>query len=65
MQGLQPTDSVLTEDVSDFVRNCLDGSPKKQRHTAKPIYDRLVEEMSFAGNETTVRHLASYLREKI
>jgi transposase len=34
--------------------------PRKQRHTAKRIYDRLVVEHGFAGSETTVRR---YVRE--
>ena len=49
-----------------FVRNCLEEdahSPKKQHHTAKRIYDRLVEELGFTGGETTVRRLVSQLRE--
>ena len=58
----------LTEDVVAFVQQCLDedsqcGS-KKQHHTAKRIYDRLVEECEFTGGETTVRRLVKELREK-
>jgi transposase len=34
--------------------------PKKERHTARGIYRRLVEEYSFQGSETTVRR---YVRE--
>ena len=34
--------------------------PKKQRHTARRIYHRLVEEQSYQGSETTVRR---YVRE--
>jgi transposase len=30
--------------------------PKKQRHTAKRIYDRLVREHGFTGGSSTVRH---------
>lgn len=30
--------------------------PKKQRHTAKRIYDRLVQEYGFTGSERTVRY---------
>ena len=59
--------SVLTENVVSFVRHCLEEdtrSPKKQRHTAKRIYDRLVDELGFTGGETTVRRLVSQLREK-
>ena len=60
--------SVLTEDVVAFVRQCLDADSqcrsKKQHHTAKRIYDRLVAEYGFTGGETTVRRLVKELREK-
>ena len=60
--------SVLTEDVVAFVRQCLDEDSqcrsKKQHHTAKRIYDRLVAECGFTGSETTVRRLVKELREK-
>lgn len=39
-------------------------SSRKQRHTAKRIYDRLVVEHGFSGGETTVRRLVKELREK-
>jgi transposase len=35
-------------------------SPKKQRHTAKRVFDRLVEEHGFEGSESNVRR---YVRE--
>ena len=59
--------SVLTDDVVAFVRQCLDEdahSPRKQHHTAKRIYERLVAECGFSGGETTVRRLVRELREK-
>ena len=59
--------SVLTDDVVAFVRQCLDEdahSPRKQHHTAKRIYERLVAECGFTGGETTVRRLVKELREK-
>ena len=60
--------SVITPEVISFVRSCLDEDAhcrnKKQHHTAKRIYDRLVEELGFTGGETTVRRLVSQLREK-
>jgi len=43
---LQVIDQWLTEDRT---------RPKKQRHTAKRIYDRLVRELGFQGNDSTVR----------
>ena len=60
--------SVLTEDVVSFVRRCLEedarGRSRKQHHTSKRIYDRLVTECGFTGGETTVRRLVRELREK-
>ena len=62
------TASVLTEDVISFIRICLKDDEisniKKQKHTAKRIYDRLVAEMNFTGGESTVRRIVSKLREK-
>jgi len=37
--------------------------PKKQRHTAKRIYDRLVAEYDFGGGERTVRRYVSQRRQ--
>ena len=49
--------SVLTEDVVTFIKQCLDEDAqcraKKQHHTAKRIYERLVAECGFTGGETT------------
>ena len=60
--------SVLTPEVVEFVKSCLLEDSfcknKKQHHTAKRIYDRLVEEQDFNGGETTVRRLVSQLKEK-
>lgn len=36
---------------------------KKQRHTAKRIYDRLVEETGFTGGESTVRAKVHELKQ--
>lgn len=35
-------------------------APKKQRHTAQRVYDRLVDEYGFSGSDSTVRH---YVRQ--
>lgn len=37
-------------------------APRKQRHTAKRIYDRLVDEYGFTGAEVTVRQAVARLR---
>ena len=46
------TDGILEEDK---------GAPKKQRHTAKRIYERLREEHGFGGGYTIVK---DYVRER-
>lgn len=38
---------------------------KKQKYTAKRIYDRLCEEKGFEGSDSTVRHLVHDLRGKM
>ena len=39
-------------------------APSKQRHSAKRIFDRLVEENQFGGGETTVRRYVARLRAR-
>jgi len=39
-------------------------APRKQQHTAKRIYDRLVEEHQFTGSERTVRKLVAEIKGK-
>lgn len=58
----------LTDEVKAFVQTCLkvdemEGLPK-QRHTARRIYDRLVDERNFDGGETTIRRYVHELRGK-
>lgn len=38
------------------------GTPRKQRHTARRIYDRLVAERGYAGSYSTVQRLVRELR---
>ncbi len=47
------------EIIDDWLK-CDKEQPKKQRHTAHRIYDRLVDEHAFCGSEPTVRR---YVRE--
>lgn len=58
---------VLTEDAVGFIRQCLSEDKeeglKKQNHTAKRIYDRLVEEQGFTGGESTVRAKVRELKD--
>ncbi len=59
--------TILTPDVVEFIQKCLEeGSRqglKKQKYTAKRIYDRLVEETGFTGGESTVRAKVHELKE--
>lgn len=38
---------------------------KKQRHTARRIFDRLVEEKEFEGDESTIRRAVHEIRGKM
>ena len=57
---------VLSEDVVRFIENCLQQDQaeglRKQQHTAKRIYDRLVDEMGFTGGESTIRNKVRQLK---
>lgn len=50
---------VVTDEVLKFIKSCLASDVteniKKQKHTAKRIYDLLVEFKNFEGGETTIR----------
>lgn len=50
---------VITDDVKAFITSCFkeddDEKLKKQKHTAKKIYDRLVSEKNFNGSYSTIR----------
>lgn len=41
-----------------------EASPKKQRHTAQRIYERLVEEHEFKGSDRRVREVVAAIRQK-
>ena len=67
-EGSGKTRAVLTEDVCGFVKACLaedeELNLKKQQHTAKRIYDRLVDEKNFVGGESTIREYVAKLKDK-
>lgn len=50
---------VITDDIKAFIIRCFkedeDQKLKKQKHTAKRIYDRLVSEKNFNGSYSTIR----------
>lgn len=59
---------VITDDVRIFIISCLEAdktAPKKQRHTARRIYERLVSELGFEGCEASVRRTVAELRGRI
>lgn len=53
----EPT--VVTDEVKSFIKDCLEYDQqshlKKQQHTAKRIYDRLVDELGFEGSYSIIR----------
>ena len=59
---------VVTEDVKSFIEECFKSDEeeglKKQQHTAKRIYDRLVEEKGFEGGESTIRKAVAELKDQ-
>lgn len=58
----------ITQDVKEFILDCFkqdkEENIKKQKHTAKKIYDLLVEEEGFSGAESTIRKAVKELKEK-
>jgi transposase len=58
--------AVITSDVESFILSCFLEDEveniKKQKHTAKRIYDRLVNEKNFTGSYSSVRDAVRRLR---
>jgi len=61
--------SVMTDEAIDFIKQCLkeddEEGLKKQTHTAKRIFDRLVDEEDFIGGESTVRLAVQKMKNNI
>jgi len=59
---------VITDGIMEFIKSCLVldevENIKKQKHTAKRIYDRLVDEKGFNGGESTIREIVAKLKDK-
>jgi transposase len=60
---------IVNQDIEQFIHSCLEHDkdpdvPKKQHHTARRIYERLVEEKGFTGGESTVRRWVNLLRDE-
>ena len=57
----------ITDEVIEFILECFkhDETEKvrKQVHTSKKIFDRLVEERNFTGGESTIRKVVRNLRK--
>lgn len=57
---------VITDEVKAYLLSCFqqdrEENLKKQKHTAKRIYDRLVSEKGFAGSYSTIREAVRLLR---
>jgi len=57
---------VITDEVKRFILDCFyedkTEGVNKQKHTSKRIYDRLVDEIDFAGGESTVRRAVRELK---
>lgn len=58
--------TVITDDVAAFIEECLEDDKregiKKQQHTARRIYQRLVDEKGFDGSESSVRRAVHSMR---
>lgn len=65
-QSYERDASVLTSEVIRFITGCLDEDDRehvrKQRHTARRIYNRLVEECGFTGSESSVRKVVQKMK---
>lgn len=56
---------IITADVKAFIAACMEADrnvPRKQRHTAHRIYERLVRELGFEGCEASVRRTVAEMR---
>jgi len=62
----RPPSSPTMEPFAEIVASWLEAderAPRKQRHTAKKVYDRLVAEHSFAGSRSTVERFVRDWRD--
>ena len=64
----EPRPCPVMDPFREVIRGWLAGdehAPRKQRHTATRVYDRLVEEYQFAGGKSTVRRFVAQLRPRM
>ena len=67
-QRKQPRVSTVMDSYESIIESWLvedQNSPKKQRHTATRIYDRLVEEYHFCGSASRVRQWVSKKKKEL
>ena len=61
--------TIISDEVMDFIKQCLEEDERegirKQKHTAKRIFDRLVDECNFTGGESTVRRTVNQLKVQV
>ena len=59
---------IITDEVRTFIIRCLESdknAPRKQRHTAHKIYERLIAEYGFEGCEASVSRTVAELKGKV
>lgn len=61
----KPVVGQVEEIVRHIIAQDLTVRNKKQRHTARRIYERLVEEHGFRGSERTIRRLVAAIKEEV
>jgi len=62
----QCASSVVTSEVLEFIKQCFKEDQqvinRRQRHTARRIYQRLCQEKGFQGGESTIRRVVKELK---
>lgn len=64
----EPRAKPVTGPVLELIRSWLvadQSAPKKQRHTARRIYERLCAEYGFQGSESSIRRVVAQLRREV
>lgn len=67
-QSAERSSTVVTQEVRKFIQGCLDQDKlanRKQRHTARRIYERLRDELGFTGGESTIRRVVAEMKAKM
>lgn len=66
-RATQPRGKPVSDKWKEHVRLILEddrNAPRKQKHTAKRIFERLVEEHQYAGSYRTVRKIVADIKNK-